>query len=87
MIEPGELDLYRMGGRGSISAGIRDIFSSSQCPDWLWGTPGLLSNIYREVKQLGLEDNQSHLFTDEVKKGGAIHHLPHTYLRHDVLAI
>jgi hypothetical protein len=77
---------YGLDGRCSILSRDKILFST-QCPAWLWGTPGLLSNVYRGLKRPRLEDDQSPLFTAEVKKGGTIHPLPHTSSRHGALAI
>jgi hypothetical protein len=38
--------LDERGVRVRVPVGSR-IFSSQRCPDWLWGTPNLLSNGYR----------------------------------------
>jgi hypothetical protein len=40
---------YGLDGRGSIPRSGKRFFSSPQRPDWLWGSPSLLSNGYRRL--------------------------------------
>jgi hypothetical protein len=47
---------YRLDDRGSILDRDKKLFST-HCPDWLWGAPGILSKVYRELKWPGLEDD------------------------------
>jgi hypothetical protein len=40
---------YGLDDRGSIPGGGYEFFSSTPCPDRLWGPPSLLSNGYWEL--------------------------------------
>jgi hypothetical protein len=81
---------YGLDGPGSIPGSVR-FFSSPQRPDRLWGPPSLLSNGYRGsfpgVKRQRREADQSPPSSAEVKKGGAIHPLPHMSSWHSTYLI
>jgi hypothetical protein len=69
---------YWLDGPGSIPGSVR-FFSFSQCLDWVWGPPSLLSNGYwvlfpQEIKQQGHEADHSPPSSDEVKKVGLYLH-------------
>jgi hypothetical protein len=68
---------------GLIPGRVRKIFSSPQCPDWLWGPQSLLSNGYQTPETLSLgvkwqmhKNEHSPTFSVMVKR--AIYPLPHT---------
>jgi hypothetical protein len=47
-----------MTGRPIPCRGNEEVFSLSLCPDWLWGTPSLLSSGYQSEN--GLEHKADH---------------------------
>jgi hypothetical protein len=55
-------------GKNPLPKSMDRIFSSPNRPDRLWGSPDLLSNEYRGVKQPGREANHSPPASAEVKK-------------------
>jgi hypothetical protein len=40
---------YELDGQGLIPGRGKRFFSTTQRPDWLWGSPNLLSNGYQEL--------------------------------------
>jgi hypothetical protein len=68
-------------GRGS------EFFSSPQLPDWLWGTPSLLTNGYLGVKQLVCEADHSPLSSTEVKNAWSCTSTPTICLHGMVLSL
>jgi hypothetical protein len=66
----------------------RDFFSSSLCPDWLWGPLGLLSNGYQGlftqgIKQAGCEPNQSPPSSAKVKNVWSYTSTPYVFMALD----
>jgi hypothetical protein len=78
-----------LDGWGSITGTGKRFFSIPQHPDWLQGSPNLLSDghhmlaVFPSVKQLGCEAGHSPPSSAEVKNSGDILPFTHTTSWHD----